>query len=184
MMKLEQDMAAVGAELQAFHDKTGTSIEAGIYISDGEAIYRVWIATEEDIRHEFTTAQVLVDWMRDVNADIDPFGSAMARKRLETLRVEQIRRDAEVAALEIQIGEMPETQVVKNAQAEAQAIIAAAAANKAFLEKACAKIEEEAARVSKEASDALAAAKPEELAKMAELQRAAAEGVDPQEGKG
>lgn len=168
-MNLEQEMAAIGAELQAFHDKTGASVDLKIYLSDGASIYTVWIAAHENIRHEFASAQILIDWMRDVNADIDPNGSAMARKRLETLLADKIKRDAEVAALVTEIGELPDTQVIKDAQAIAEKTIQESESALRVLTEAKALLEAQANQKQTETVDALATASDEELAKMQEI---------------
>jgi hypothetical protein len=168
-MKLDTELSDIGAELQAFHERTGTSIELGAYLSDGEVRYRVWIATNADLRHEFSTAEILVDWMRDVNAGIDPFGSAMARKRLETMLADKIKRDAEVAALQKEIGELPDTQVIKDAQTAAQATLQESEAKLALLDAARAELAEQAEQKARATEEALASAEPEELAKMEEI---------------
>lgn len=168
-MKLDTELSDIGVELQAFHERTGTSIEMGAYLSDGGVAYRVWIATNEDLRHEFSTAQILVDWLRDVNAGIDPFGSAMARKRLETMQADKIRRDAEIEALAREVGELPDTQVIKDAQAAAQATLQEADAKLALLDAARAELAREAEKKAALAETAIANASPEELAKMDEI---------------
>lgn len=161
-MNLKQELSQIGAELDAFHAKTGNSIDFGMYLSDGEPRFYLWIATEENIKHEFSTAQALIDWMKDVNADIDPFGSAMIRKKAETLAAQKILRDAELAALEKEIGELPDTQVIKDAETAALKIVKDANEKLGLIEIAKALTEGQAAGKEAELQAALKALTPEQ----------------------
>jgi len=127
-MALDRDVAAIATQMSAYHAATGTSMELRLWLSDGVAKYVVHIATKEKLHFEFTDAQSLIAWLVDVNADIDPGSSAVRRQMLQQLKAEKIRSDAEVAALEQEIGDQPDAQIILDAQAAAAVRIAAAEA--------------------------------------------------------
>lgn len=168
-MNLAEQLSQIGAELEIFHLKTLNAVDFGAYMSDGEVKFFVWIATDENIRHEFSTAQVLIDWLKDVNGGVDPFGSAMLRKKAETMQAQKIIRDAELAAVLKEVGELPETQEIKNAEAAASKMLAEANEKLGLITLAKTITEEDAAGKELELATVLKSMTPEQVQIVAAL---------------
>lgn len=168
-MRLGQELAAIGEQLQQYHERTGTSVEMAINAADGRVSGRCYLPIGNGLTVAFRDLPSMLLWLTDLNNDIDPVASAAARQRAEALVEQRIRMDAEEAALAREIAELPETQRIKDAQAAAQATLQAAADRLALLEQARAALAKEAEETVKVADEALATATPEELEKMAEI---------------
>ena len=153
LMTLAVDLSSIGGHLEAYHAKTNTSTGFRIYMSDQVVTYAVAIATTGQT-YEFKDPAVLIAWLVDINADIDPNGSAMLRQRAEQLQEQKIMREAEELALAKEISELPETQRLLEAQAEAAKVLAAADARLLALAEETARQEDEAAARQAEADAA------------------------------
>lgn len=169
-MKLGQDLAAIGELVQQYHERTGTSVEMAINAADGRVSGRCYLPIGNGLTVAFRDLPSLLLWLTDLNNDIDPVASAAARQRAEALVEQKIRLEAEQAALSREIGELPDTQRIRDAQAAAQTTLQAAADRLALLEKARAVLAEEAEAKVKEADTAVSDATVEELEKMVEIE--------------
>lgn len=144
-MELGADLQAVGAQLAEFHTRTGTSAELRIYMQDGVPTYRVWLASSEIGTFEFPSAQVVVDWLLLVNKDVEPVSAATRLVQAEQLKVQHIELTSRMAQIAKEIEDLPESQRILNATAEAVGRIDDANKKLAELEKQRIAAEEEAA---------------------------------------
>jgi hypothetical protein len=139
-----------------------------VYLSEERYLYVVDIASALGV-YEFKDPAVLLAWLSDVNANVDPQGSAMLRMQAESVVQQKIILEAQEVALAKEISELPQTQVIKDAQAAASAILTEADLKLQKLAEAQAILAKEAEAKAADLAAAVAAATPEELAKAAEL---------------
>jgi hypothetical protein len=156
-MNLGIDLGDIGTQLQSYHEKTGTSIDFKVYISGNTTVYIIHIASDEKNTYAFKQAESLKGWLADISADINPYSSAMLRVRAERVLELKLLREADEIALAKEISELPQTQVLLDAQAAAQAKIAEADARLAVVAEATTQLEAEAAAKLAEAAAAEAA---------------------------
>lgn len=161
-MDLGKELQDIGAQLGTWHAKTGTSLELSVYLQDGEVRYRVWLASSDIGAFDFANATLVTDWLTLVNNDIEPHSAAVRLIQAEQLRVQQIELEAKAAVIAKEIEDLPETQRILLAKAEALARTEEANNKLAELEK------------QRLAAEAEAAVKEEELAE----KEAAAEAID------
>jgi hypothetical protein len=167
-MTLEQVLGEAGRHLEAYHQQTGTSIDFRVYISEQQFLYAVGIATAQRT-YEFKDPAVLLAWLSDVSANVDPQGSAMLRMQAEAVVQQKIILEAQEVALAKEISELPQTQVIKDAQAAASIILSEADIKLAKLAEAQAILQAEADAKATVLAEEIAKATPEELAKAEEL---------------
>jgi len=161
-MELGTDLQAIGAKIAELHAKTGTSMELRVYLQDGVPTYRVWLASSEIGTFEFPSGQVVADWLTLVNKDVEPSSAAIRLVQAEQLKVQKIELESRIAQIAKEVDDLPESQRILTATAEALARTEEANNKLAELEK------------QRLAAEAEAAAKEEELAE----KEAAAEAID------
>lgn len=148
-MELGKSLQAIGEQLEILHTKTGTSMTLICYMQDSEARFNVWFAASDIGTFEFPTAQAVINWATLVNQDVNPHEAATRIVRAEQLRVQQIELDAQIAVISKEVEDLPESQRILLAKAEAQARLDDANAKLAEYEKQLEAVEAEA--IAKEA---------------------------------
>lgn len=160
----ESILQAIGKQLDAYHDDHTTTSEFRVLIDNEDAKYFIQLATYAGMTFEFKSGAELAVWLADVVVDIHAPSSHAARQQLEQLTADKIRNEAKIEALTKEVGELPETQLILDAQAEAAETLRAARERLAGLEKAKESLVTKAALAEYEAAKAEAAATTEELA--------------------
>lgn len=169
---LEDALQAIGRELDIYHGSTQTSTQFWVSVDNGVPTFYLQAPPLKELTAEFADAAALVSFMKAVNEGIDSVLSYGAMKQLEVLKVEKILRDSEIAALEKTVGDLPETQAITDAMAEADKMRQEADARLRKLAEAKAALEADAVAKAEAVKKAEAAATAEELAKAEELKQA------------
>jgi len=144
----------IGQQLDTFHSDSVTSTTFRITMDNGVPVYHLTVPQLNGKSAEFRDGASVVAFLANINAGIDPEKSVIAIAELETLKAEQLLRDAKIAALEKEVTELPQTQVLMDAQAAASKIIADANAKLAMVAEQTAALEAEAIAKQAEADAA------------------------------
>ena len=150
-----------------------------LVLADRQTQFNLQVATAEGLSFGFRDPAAVVEWLTDLNADIDPIASAMARQRAEALEERRLFDEAEREAVQKEISELPDTDRIQKARAIAEQLRNEADNRVRLLELAKAELEAEAARRQAAAAESEATATAEEIARAAEIaerERLAAEG--------
>jgi hypothetical protein len=162
----------IGQQLDIFHEASVTTTTFRVVIDNGTPVYHLTAPQLNGMGAEFRDGESVISFLESMNAKIQPEISQAAYKELESLKQEQIKRDAKITALEKEISDLPQTQVLIDAQAAAAKILVQSEEKLVNLEAAKVALEKEAAAKAVLAEEALSKATPEELAKLAEIEAA------------